>query len=350
MGPAPAAAELPIVAGVVRVSRVTTSIEGRPEPAQLSAPADAPADAAPADAAPVEPGTGDVPAADEPAVTTAGAAAPEPGVEPLKAATSTWRTGTWSAAPLVDGIPDFSASPVPAVAPPAPSVPAPVPAGATPPSDESYDHLFGDTIHRSLDDAAVREPTAVDQETAGPRRDTDHDGATVMRADLRAGRAAADRPAEGVPTVLGIACSCGRANPPHSRTCARCANPLPDVDPVALPRPVLGMLRASDGGLAPVDRTALIGRSPTASRFSSDDAQHILRVGAEAQNISRNHAEVRVEEWDVLVVDRSSNGTWLCRPGIEPQKLHKDEPVPVFPGSVIDLGDGITLDFEAAGS
>ena len=52
----------------------------------------------------------------------------------------------------------------------------------------------------------------------------------------------------------------------------------------------------------------------------------------------------------MLVVDRSSNGTWLCRPGLEPQKLHKDEPVLVLPGSVIDLGDGITLDFEAAGS
>jgi hypothetical protein len=59
---------------------------------------------------------------------------------------------------------------------------------------------------------------------------------------------------------------------------------------------------------------------------------------------------VRVEDWNVLVVDRSANGTWLVRPGAEPQRLHKDEPVLVLPGSLLDLGDGITVRYEAGAS
>ena len=40
----------------------------------------------------------------------------------------------------------------------------------------------------------------------------------------------------------------------------------------------------------------------------------------------------------------STNGTALLRPGAaEPERLTPGEPVPVFPGCVLDLGDGVTI-------
>jgi hypothetical protein len=226
---------------------------------------------------------------------------------------------------LVDGIPDFGA----------------------PRAEETYDHLFGETVHRDLEEAGVR-PAEPDPEGPGTALDTDHDGSTVLRADIAALRAGAPAapPAAGVPQVLGILCPMGHGNPPASLDCRRCGASLPDVDPVLIPRPSLGRLCVSDGSQVELDRSVLIGRQPTASRFSADELPHLLRVGGQQQDISRTHAEVRVEDWNVLVVDLSSNGTWLVRPGVDPQRLHRDEPVLVLPGSVLDLGDGITIRYE----
>jgi hypothetical protein len=222
--------------------------------------------------------------------------------------------------------------------------------GALAEEGESYDHLFHETVHRSLDEAGVR-PVYPEEEAPGTGAgvDTDHDGATIHRSDLAALRAGAPSvtPAPGAPQVLGVRCSLGHGNPPGNSECRSCGAPLPDEDPVLIPRPSLGRLCVSDGSQAELDRTVLIGRSPTASRFSAGELPHLLRVGGQQQDISRTHTEVRVEDWNVLVVDRSSNGTWLVRPGTDPQRLHKDEPVLVLPGSLLDLGDGITVRYEA---
>jgi hypothetical protein len=117
---------------------------------------------------------------------------------------------------------------------------------------------------------------------------------------------------------------------------------------VPVPRPPLGRLRVNDGTEAVLDRTVLIGRAPTAIRFSTDRLPHLVRVTSPQQDISRTHVEVRVEDWNVLVVDLSANGTWLVRPGAEPQMLHRGDPVLVLPGSLLDLGDGVTVTYEAA--
>jgi pSer/pThr/pTyr-binding forkhead associated (FHA) protein len=125
---------------------------------------------------------------------------------------------------------------------------------------------------------------------------------------------------------------------------------LPEVDPVPVPRPALGRIRVSDGSEAVLDRTVIIGRAPTAVRFPREDPPHLLRVVSPHQDISRTHVEVRVEGWDVLVVDVSSNGTWLVRPEAEPLLLQTGDPVPMPPGSLLDLGDGVTVIYEAVSS
>jgi hypothetical protein len=148
------------------------------------------------------------------------------------------------------------------------------------------------------------------------------------------------------PQVLGVRCPSGHANPPHRAACRTCGVAVPDAEPTLLPRPALGRLRTSEGATALLDRTVLVGRAPTAGRFATDEAPHLLRVPSPQQDISRTHVEVRVEDWDVLAVDVSSNGTRLVRPGQDPQMLHKGEPVLVLPGSLLDLGDGVTLVYE----
>lgn len=220
--------------------------------------------------------------------------------------------------------------------------------------DEAYDHLFGATVSRSIEEAAVR-PRDEDEESPATHsvpivRDTDHDGSTILAHDLAAIRASAGSgvvgPA-GQRLVQGVRCIADHANPPNNATCWRCGAPVPDQEARALPRPALGRLRVSDGAVIALDRTVFVGRTPTAGRFSKDGPPHLLRVDSPHQDISRTHVEVRIDDWDVLLLDLSTNGTRLVRPGQEPLLLHRGEPVPVLPGCVIELGDGVTLTYEA---
>ena len=66
------------------------------------------------------------------------------------------------------------------------------------------------------------------------------------------------------------------------------------------------------------------------------------------QDISRTHAQVRVDGEDVLVTDlNSTNGMFLVEPGMPPRRLRSGEPTPLGPHAVVDLGDGVTFALES---
>ncbi|MEZ3161450.1 FHA domain-containing protein [Microbacterium sp. BWT-B31] len=196
-----------------------------------------------------------------------------------------------------------------------------------------YDHLWGMTVVRSVEDAAVRE-VADDEATEAARGEApgaasasgagvgtaasdegDHDGATISVAQLRAMRG-------------GLADS---APPP--------------LAPPRLPAP--GRLRMSTGQVLVLDRTVVIGRRPRATRMTGTDLPHLVAVDSPQQDISRSHVEIRVEGGAILATDlRTTNGTTLRRPGSEPMRLHPGEATIVVAGDVIDLGDGITVAVE----
>ena len=94
-----------------------------------------------------------------------------------------------------------------------------------------------------------------------------------------------------------------------------------------------------------IDRAVLIGRSPHADRVARERLPKLLTVPSPSNDISRNHLQVSPEGWDLLVTDlNSTNGTALIRPGHpEPQRLTPGEPAPVYPGCVLDLGDGVNI-------
>lgn len=145
---------------------------------------------------------------------------------------------------------------------------------------------------------------------------TDHDGTTVLSSDVVALRRRLPAwPGDAVPAPLTVPAA---AAPPAK-------------------------LRLSSGLVVSLNRPVLLGRAPQAPRTSAEPPR-LVTVASPNQDISRTHAEVRMEGEDVLVTDlRSTNGVLLLREEAGPQRLHPGEPTVVEPGVVVDLGEGVTF-------
>jgi hypothetical protein len=193
--------------------------------------------------------------------------------------------------------------------------------GAADQAESGYGHLFEATIARPIHAAAVRNPDQdgligappVEEDAPEGVRESDpvgdHDFHTQVVTDMAALRAArrSARPEASAPEPAG---------------------------------PTL-FLESSDGAREPLDRPLLLGRAPSATRVSGANVPRLLTVVTPNQELSRTHAEVRVEGGTVVVTDlHSKNGTLVTLPGKTPQKLREGEPTAVITGAVIDLGDG----------
>lgn len=104
----------------------------------------------------------------------------------------------------------------------------------------------------------------------------------------------------------------------------------------------------SNGETIDVDRAVLVGRAPEARRFTSTEQPRLVTVSSPNQEISSTHLEVRpgsgVDHGSAIVTDMgSTNGTVLTQPGFAPEDLQPGIAVQLLPGSVIDLGDGVTI-------
>ncbi len=180
----------------------------------------------------------------------------------------------------------------------------------TDPAPSGYDHLFGATVMRSVEGAAVRP----EEESADDLPATDR---TVVVEDIAALRA--QRRAE-------------RARAKDSS--------------VAAPRFVVHL---ADGRVEALDHSIIVGRSPSATRVSGSAVPRLVTVTTPNNDISRSHAQIGVEGDTVVVTDlHSMNGTLVTLPGKNPQRLREGEPTTVVVGTVIDLGDGATLTVKEA--
>lgn len=249
----------------------------------------------------------------------------------------------------------------------------PLPAGVHGGPDSSddgddYDHLFGATQFRTVEQAAVRpaEDDGADSEVpmisgvpgsvsgasgAGVAPGVgDHDGHTVSLSSLRA-QLKASAPTPGTtPSVHAVYCPAGHLNPTHAGTCRACGAVVLDQEHVSVPRPVLGAIVFSDGREVPVTRPLLIGRSPKVDGALSGEAPELVVVASPLKEVSGTHVEIRLEGWQVLVVDRqSTNGTVITAPGRDPQRLRPGEPVPITPGTVVNLAEEVRFTFEVDG-
>jgi len=156
-----------------------------------------------------------------------------------------------------------------------------------------------------------------------------------------------DSPADIDPqdsAILAVFCANGHVSPPSATSCRVCGGPVGTQGPQFVAYPVLAVLRASDGSSAQLDRPVLIGRAPSTDR-SDNRAPRLMTVPSPNHDISRTHLEVAPDGWQIVATDlNSTNGTILVRPGgVERQQLAPGEPVPVQVGSVIELGDGVSV-------
>jgi hypothetical protein len=184
------------------------------------------------------------------------------------------------------------------------------------------------------------------QDVAAPVVSTGTDSASDAAEPVDAASTSEPWPDDSVQdsAILAVLCQNRHANPPNSMSCRVCGSPLGRRVPQFVAGPVLAVLRASDGSTAEVDRPVLIGRAPSPDR-SSSRSPRLMTVPSANHDISRTHLEVAPEGWQIVVTDlNSTNGTVLARKGaVDRQQLVPGEPVPVQLGSVIELGDGVSV-------
>ncbi len=119
---------------------------------------------------------------------------------------------------------------------------------------------------------------------------------------------------------------------------------FPGQDEAASSDGAAAQLVLNTGLIVALDRPVLLGRAPQAARVSSREMPRLVAVPSPQQDISRTHAEVRMDGDDVLVTDLdSTNGVHVLRPGGGARRLRPGEPRVLAADETIDLGDGVTF-------
>ncbi|MFV0427218.1 MAG: FHA domain-containing protein [Beutenbergiaceae bacterium] len=108
--------------------------------------------------------------------------------------------------------------------------------------------------------------------------------------------------------------------------------------------PVALELKLSTGQRVALNQPVLIGRAPESPQFSSGRIPRLVTVPSPQQDISRTHVEIKPDADQAMVTDlRSTNGTVISAPGSSPRRLHPGEAFAVPVGTLIDLGDGVSV-------
>lgn len=261
-------------------------------------------------------------------------------------------TPGWSAVPLehVGPVVHRVGSP-PAPTPPAATPPAPagsassaVPTSSAPtPSDGGLIDATPWAARHAPSTPSFPAP----QQISSPAAEIEETERTVKRSAVRGVTPGPTSAAAHFgPTVQAVLCPAGHLNPAHATACRVCHQSLAVQDPVTVPRPVLGVLKLSTGDVVTLDRGVLLGRSPSAEFDGKGERPHVVRLPSPGQDISRTHAEIRIDGWHVLITDLdSTNGTMITVPGEEPRRLRPNDPTMIPPGTVVSLADEVSFEY-----
>ncbi len=151
-----------------------------------------------------------------------------------------------------------------------------------------------------------------------------------------------NRSGPGPGEARGHLCSRGHLNDPRSHFCVLCGIRMNERTGVLVigSRPPLGLLVLDDGATYTVDAEYLVGRMPESDERVRSGALRSIVVEDRSGAVSRVHAEVRVDGWDVVLVDSGSrNGTHVAGPG-EPAwtTLPAGQSHRLVPGTRVRLG------------
>lgn len=243
---------------------------------------------------------------------------------------------------------------VPAV----PSVGRPLPL-VTAPDDEAVDPTAA--VNQPVDQTAVMsrpdpspatEVLPVRPEPARPEEAEEPPGLLDLRRPEVLARAVAypplppagdpARPLAGVPVVAGVPCPRGHLNRPGMPVCARCGlGVAPDAFQVSGTRPALGCLITDSGVVYRLDSGYLVGSEP--ARDPTVRGRLARPLTLPGDDVAPGHAEIRLQDWDVVLTDRASPaGTHVYEPGGPGwERLRPYEPRALPPGTHIALGQRV---------
>jgi hypothetical protein len=149
--------------------------------------------------------------------------------------------------------------------------------------------------------------------------------------------------ADAGPMVLGIYCTNEHFNDPQAPYCAICGISMVQATHVARmgPRPPLGVLVLDDGATFRLDTAYVVGREPERDAEVTQGRARALRIADQRGVVSRVHARVDLEGWEVRIVDLgSSNGTHLDARGANAwTRIPPRTPVPIKPGTRVLFGN-----------
>ncbi|WP_409329009.1 FHA domain-containing protein [Trujillonella humicola] len=144
------------------------------------------------------------------------------------------------------------------------------------------------------------------------------------------------------PKVKGILCKNGHLNDPRVLFCAQCGIRTTQQTAVFVEgvRPPLGLLVFDNGATVSLDADYLLGREPETDERVRDGSHRPLLVVDQTGGVSRHHAEIRLEGWDVVLTDiGSANGTLFARRGeLAWTSLIPGQPVQLTPGMTVRMG------------
>jgi hypothetical protein len=162
--------------------------------------------------------------------------------------------------------------------------------------------------------------------------------------------APAQEAAPGRVMVRGLQCARGHFNDPRARFCGVCGIAMHQASFILVEdvRPPLGVLVFGDGSYQTLTQTAVVGRDPADDPAVRSGEAVALPLADSTNTLSRVHAELRLVDWDVQVVDRSStNGTFVWAPGQTAwERLAPDSPRALQPGTHVSFGR-LTATFES---
>ncbi|MGK5111351.1 FHA domain-containing protein [Geodermatophilus sp. CPCC 205506] len=149
-------------------------------------------------------------------------------------------------------------------------------------------------------------------------------------------------PEDTRPRAKGFLCENGHLNDPRLPFCALCGVRVVQQSGVLVEgvRPPLGLLLFDNGATVSLDADYLLGREPEIDdRVRSGQLRPLLVVD-QTGGVSRRHAEIRLEGWDVVLVDTgSANGTLVAPRGAPAwSSLVPGQPIHLLPGMAVRMG------------
>jgi hypothetical protein len=147
-------------------------------------------------------------------------------------------------------------------------------------------------------------------------------------------------PVADAPIVLGVYCKNGHFGDPNARSCVVCGvsrgrrGPAPQPGP----RPPLGALVLDDNSALELSADCVVGREPTLDPSVAAGEAHPLSIPDAA--VSRVHARIHLDGWQVLLIDLGSvNGTRIRLPGKRSEQvLEPNVPFPLQSGTRVLVG------------